>query len=269
MGSARDFDDAPLASAGADEAELDELLRTAHRRFDRALKRMRRPRVEIGVTASPLGPLLIAQSARGLMLVRFLDIPATAALMAELKERFDLVESAAMAATIGGEIERLLDGETAAIAARPVDLSLVASAFQRRALTRLRKVPAGAVTTYQALAAASGSPRAQRAIGNTVASNPLAIYVPCHRVIKSDGALGNYGGGVERKLKLLRAEGFGFDRGRRVPAGTVYGHLVTRIFCRPTCAAAKRARIERMLIFPDTKGAATAGMRPCKRCHPA
>ncbi len=269
MRSEREFDEAPLANDGADEAGLDELLQTAHRRFDRALQRIRRPRVEIGVAATPLGELLIAQSARGLMLVRFLDTPDTPAMVAELKERFDLVESPTMAATIGGEIERLFQGETAAIAARPVDLSLVESAFQRRALTRLRKVPAGAVTTYQALAAASGSPSAQRAIGNTVASNPLAVYVPCHRVIKSDGALGNYGGGVERKLKLLRAEGFGFDRGKRIPASTVYGHLVTRIFCRPTCAAAKRARIDRMLIFPDTKGAAAAGMRPCKLCHPA
>jgi methylated-DNA-[protein]-cysteine S-methyltransferase len=269
MGREREFDEVPLANDGADEAGLDELLRAAHRRFDRALQRIRRPRVEIGVAKTPLGELLIAQSARGLMLVRFLDTPDTPALMAELKERFDPVESPAMAAAIGGEIERLFQGETAAIAARPVDLSLVESAFQRRALTRLRKVPAGAVTTYQALAAASGSPSAQRAIGNTVASNPLAVYVPCHRVIKSDGALGNYGGGVERKLKLLRAEGFGFDREKRIPASTVYGHLVTRIFCRPTCAAAKRARIDRMLIFPDTRGAAAAGMRPCKLCHPA
>lgn len=269
MGSAREFDDKPLANDERDEARLDELLKAAHRRFDPALKRIRRPRVEIGVAATSLGALLIARSARGLLLVRFPDTPGTAALLAELKERFDLVESAAAAAAIGDEIERLLRGETAPLAARPVDLSLVASAFQRRALTRLRKVPAGAVTTYQALAAASGSPSAQRAIGNTVAVNPIPIYIPCHRVIKADGSLGNYGGGVERKRKLLRAEGFGVDRRDRIPAGAVYGHLVTRIFCRPTCAAAQRARIERMLIFPDTKGAAAAGMRPCKLCHPS
>jgi len=269
MRSEREFDEAPQAIDERDEAALDELLRVAHRRFDPALKRIQRPRVEIGVAATPLGPLLIAQSARGLLMVRFLDTRDTAALVADLKQRFDLAESASMVAEIGGEIERFFHGETAAIAERPVDLSLVESAFQRRALTRLRKVPAGAVTTYQALAAATGSPSAQRAIGNTVAANPLPIYIPCHRVIKSDGAIGNYGGGVERKLKLLRAEGFGVDRGRRIPAGAVYGHLVTRIFCRPDCSAAKRARPERMLIFPDTKGAAAAGMRPCKRCHPA
>ncbi len=99
MRSEREFDEAPLASDGADEAGLDELLQTAHRRFDRALQRIRRPRVEVGVAATPLGELLIAQSARGLMLVRFLDTPDTPALMAELKERFDLVESPTMAAT--------------------------------------------------------------------------------------------------------------------------------------------------------------------------
>ena len=88
MRSEREFDEAPLAIDGADEAELDELLQTAHRRFDRALQRIRRPRVEIGVAQTPLGALLIAQSARGLMLVRFLDTPDTPALMAELKRAF-------------------------------------------------------------------------------------------------------------------------------------------------------------------------------------
>lgn len=269
MESAREFDDTPLADNGPDEARLDEMLKAAHRRFDPALKRVRRLQVEIGVAETSLGALLIAQSERGLLLVRFIDTPDTATLLADLKERFDLIESAAMASGIGAEIERLFQGETAPLAARPLDLSLVATAFQRRALTRLRKVPAGAVTTYRALAAASGSPSAQRAIGNTVADNPLPIYIPCHRVIKSDGSIGNYGGGVERKLKLLRAEGFGVDRGMRIPPGAVYGHMVTRVFCRPTCSAARRARLERMLIFSDTKGAAAAGMRPCKLCSPS
>jgi len=269
MERAREFDEMPLAKAEADEVMLDAMLKTAHQRFDSALKRIRRPLVEVGIATTPLGPLLIGQSTRGLLLVRFLDTPDTTALLANLKGRFDLSENAAMAATIGAEIEHLCQGEVAAVSARPVDLSLIATPFQRRALTYLRKVPAGAVTTYQALAAASGSPSAQRAIGNTVAANPIPIYVPCHRVIKSDGSIGNYGGGVARKLKLLHAEGFSIARGDRVPASAVYGHTVTRIFCRPTCPAGRRARIERMLIFPDIEKAAAAGMRPCKVCHPA
>jgi O-6-methylguanine DNA methyltransferase len=269
MRSQPEFDEAPQAFDEQDDVVFEELLSAAHRRLDPALRRIQRPRVEIGVAETALGPLLIARSARGLLMIRFMDTPDTATLTAELKERFDLIESASMVAEIGGELERFFDGDSAAIADRPVDLSLVGSAFQRRALTRLRKVPAGAVTTYQALAAATGSPSAQRAIGNTVASNPIPIYVPCHRVIKSDGSIGNYGGGVERKLKLLRAEGFAVDRGQRIPSAAVYGHLVTRIFCKPSCGAAKRARIDRMLIFPDTKNATAAGMRPCKLCRPS
>ena len=250
------------------EKALDDLLRRAHRRLDPALRRIRRERVAIGITETAIAPLLVAQGARGLMAVRFLDIGDNAAFLARLRERFELVPDAAIATVIGQEIALLLRGDARAVDARAVDLRLVASEFQRRALKHLRKIPAGALTSYQALAAAAGSPSAQRAIGNTVASNPIAIYVPCHRVIKSDGAIGNYGGGVERKLALLRAEGFQPDAASRIPAGTVYGHQVTRIFCRPTCSAAKRARRDRMLIYPGAQGATTAGLRPCKLCHP-
>ncbi|MBV8771987.1 MAG: methylated-DNA--[protein]-cysteine S-methyltransferase, partial [Deltaproteobacteria bacterium] len=153
--------------------------------------------------------------------------------------------------------------------ARAVDLSLVESDFQRRALSRLRRVPAGSVISYQALAAAVGVPSGQRAIGNTVASNPIPIYVPCHRVIRSDGSLGNYGGGPERKLKLLRAEGFAVDVRRRMPAEAVYGHWSSRIYCRPTCTAVHRTDRRKWLIFADSERARRFGMRACKLCRPA
>jgi methylated-DNA-[protein]-cysteine S-methyltransferase len=263
----QEFDEMPLDS-NQDDSVLDELLHSAHRRFDPAFKRIQRPQVEIGMATTSLGELMVAQGGRGLMLVRYPETPGGSTLLSQLREQFDLIESRAIAEAVGDEIEHFLKGEIEAVDARPIDLSLVTSPFQRRALNQLRKVPAGAVTTYQALATASGSPSAQRAIGNTMASNPLPIYVPCHRVIKSDGSIGSYGGGVERKLKLLRAEGFEIAPGKRIPTGSVYGHLVTRIYCRPTCSAAKRARIDRMLIFPDIRKAASAGMRPCKVCRP-
>lgn len=257
-----------LHNTSGDDVIVDRLLPLAHRRLESALRRIRRPRVSIGITESGVGLLLIAQSDRGLLAVRFAD-KADNHFIRTLRQRFDLCESPAMAAEIGREVDLLLHGDLGAIASRPVDFGLVESDFERRALRRLRTVPAGAVTTYQALAAAIGSPDAQRAIGNTVAGNPLAIYVPCHRVIKSDGSIGNYGGGVERKLALLRAEGFKADRDARIPSTAVYGHLGTRIFCRPTCAAAKRAKRERMLIFAGASRASAIGLRPCKLCRPA
>jgi O-6-methylguanine DNA methyltransferase len=252
------------------DRELDMMLRQAHRRLDPILRRIRRPRVGVGVTTTALGPLFVAQSRRGLMYLRFLksdDQPGD--FLRELGDEFDLVEDQSSADQIRHEVRALLAGDTEAIARRAIDLSLVHSVFQRRVLKRLRRVPAGAAITYQGLAAATGSPAAQRAIGNTVGANPIPIYVPCHRVIKSDGSIGNYGGGVERKLALLRAEGFRPDRARRIPVHAVYGHLGTKIFCRPDCSAARRASRERMLIFAAPDNASRAGLRPCKLCRPS
>lgn len=89
----------------------------------------------------------------------------------------------------------------------PVDLSAL-PAFQRRVLeTAFRTVGFGQVVPYAELARRIGNPRAARAVGNALGRNPVAIVVPCHRVIRSDGGLGGYGGGVEWKERLLALEG--------------------------------------------------------------
>jgi O-6-methylguanine DNA methyltransferase len=185
-----------------------------------------------------------------------------------LRKKFELIENEASTHRIGAEIDRVFNGDFSVMAHR-VDLSLVESDFQRRALISLRTVPAGAVITYQGLAVAVGHPNSQRAIGTTMATNPVPIFVPCHRVIRSDGTIGNYGGGVENKLKLLRAEGFEVGRDLRLPAQAVLGHRQTKIFCRPECSAAKRADATRSLIFADARAAGRAGLRACKLCRPA
>ena len=87
---------------------------------------------------------------------------------------------------------------------------LVASqgtAFQRRVWQAMRAIPYGETRTYAELAAHIGQPRAVRAVGNAAAANPVVIIVPCHRVIRSDGTIGNYGGGQARKRHLLALEG--------------------------------------------------------------
>lgn len=269
MNNARKPDDETieLASEWTEDA-VDEMLRAARSKLNKRLERFRRPPARVGIVQSPLGYMLAADGPQGLLALQFMDCADTRATIAALRERFDLAEDEAVAREIGAEIRRLLEGDSGAIQTRPVDLTLVRSDFQRAALTKLRQVPAGSVVTYQALAAAVGAPSGQRAIGNTVASNPIPIYLPCHRVIRSDGTIGNYGGGVERKLKLLRAEGFAADRQRRVPSGAVYGHWTSHIFCRPECSAARRADRRRWIIFADAVRARAAGMRACKLCRP-
>lgn len=269
MKNLRNPDEFDPTSDEASDAAIENILHLARQRLTRALAPIRRPVARIGVIESRLGRLLAAESPRGLVALTYLDSTDGKTVIAALKQKFDVVEDPETAARIGAEIEAYLAGDGDAIAHRPIDLSLVASAFQRRALTRLRTVPPGSVVTYQGLAAAIGSPSSQRAIGTTMATNPLPIYVPCHRVIKSDGTIGNYGGGVARKLKLLRAEGFAVDRGERVGPQAVYGHWQSRIYCRPTCSAVRRAERKKWIIFTDSARAQGVGMRACKLCHPA
>jgi methylated-DNA-[protein]-cysteine S-methyltransferase len=87
-----------------------------------------------------------------------------------------------------------------------VDLGDLAP-FHRRVLDETARVPAGRVATYTQIAVRAGSPRASRAAGNALHNNPVAIVVPCHRVLRTDGSLGGYGGGLPIKEWLLRHEG--------------------------------------------------------------
>jgi methylated-DNA-[protein]-cysteine S-methyltransferase len=97
------------------------------------------------------------------------------------------------------------DGDTAALDAVPVALSSN-SPFQREAWAALRRIPAGETLTYTELAAEAGRPEAVRAAGSACGRNPVALIVPCHRVVRTDGGLGGYAWGLEVKRDLLAHE---------------------------------------------------------------
>lgn len=99
----------------------------------------------------------------------------------------------------------------------PVDLSTV-SPFEQRVLRAAARIPPGRVATYTQIAGRAGNPRASRAAGNALNHNPVAIIVPCHRVVRSDGSLGGYGGGLPVKEWLLEHEGARLPQGF-TPAG--------------------------------------------------
>lgn len=92
----------------------------------------------------------------------------------------------------------------------PLDLS-GATDFQRRIYKRLVEIPFGRVVSYGDLADELGDPGAARAVGQAVGANPLPVVVPCHRVVRSDGRLGGFSGGLTRKVELLRLEGMDVD----------------------------------------------------------
>jgi len=104
-----------------------------------------------------------------------------------------------------GAVHRYVAGDVHALDDLPVDL--LGTPFQQRVWAALRAIPAGTTWSYGQLAAAVGSPGAVRAVGSANGANPAWLVVPCHRVVRGDGSIGGYGGGVDRKAWLLAHEG--------------------------------------------------------------
>ena len=155
---------------------------------------------------SPVGPLLLAATSDGLVRVAFdrEDHDAVlATLAAEISPRI------LRAPRRLDDVARQLDEYFARRRRRfdlPVDLQL-AHGYRRTVLTHLRAIPYGSTETYATVAASTGRPAAVRAVGTACARNPLPLVVPCHRVVRSDGTIGQYGGGPEVKERLLQMEG--------------------------------------------------------------
>jgi len=139
----------------------------------------------------------------------------------------------------------------------PVDLRV--GAFQAGVLAAASRVPFGGVTSYAAIAASIGRPRAARAVGNALGANPVPLIVPCHRVVRGDGTWGHYAFGGAMKTRLLRLE-------RSVPA--LVGCASTRIVCRHGCPAARRIGLTQRIVFASVADARAVGYRPCRICRP-
>jgi methylated-DNA-[protein]-cysteine S-methyltransferase len=181
--------------------------------------------------------------------------------LARLRRAFAPAEDRDALGEIERELRDYLDGEADALS-RPVDLCLVRGSFQRAALRQLAGLPVGSVTTYRGLAAAVGAPEAARAIGQAMHDNPVPVYVPCHRVVRSDRTLGGYAAGLAIKIFLLRREGFHIDERRGTIEPALVGSLARKTFCRPGCQAANGAT----LFFATVSAARRAGLQPCRRC---
>lgn len=153
---------------------------------------------------SPFGDLLVAVTPAGVATVAYSDFDAV---LVRLAERVSprVLESAAPTDELRRQLDEYFDRRRQDFDLA-LDLSLVGG-FRVEVLEHLAAVPYGETTTYADLAAESGRPRAYRAVGSAMATNPVAIVLPCHRVLPSSGGLGNYGGGVETKRRLLELEG--------------------------------------------------------------
>jgi AraC family transcriptional regulator of adaptative response/methylated-DNA-[protein]-cysteine methyltransferase len=153
---------------------------------------------------SPLGRMLIAATDRGICAIQF--AASDAELLEGLKREFPFAvrkpDDGGLKAWVGALLSKMIGRELSA--ALPLDIR--ATAFQRRVWTYLQSIPFGATRSYIQVAKAIGQPTASRAVARACATNPVAVAIPCHRVVRENGDISGYRWGVERKKTLLEME---------------------------------------------------------------
>jgi AraC family transcriptional regulator of adaptative response/methylated-DNA-[protein]-cysteine methyltransferase len=162
------------------------------------------PPLAYAIGRCSLGSVLVARSEQGLCAILLGDNAES--LSEELAERFPgerLVRTDGAFQELVGQVVQLTETP-----GRPLDLflDLRGSSFQRRVWQALRDIPAGTTASYGEIATRIGAPRSARAVAQACAANPLAVAIPCHRVVRSDGRISGYRWGTERKRALLERE---------------------------------------------------------------
>ncbi len=156
------------------------------------------------VVETTMGQLLIATTSRGLCAVRLGD--SAEALQAELQNEFPRAEIHHDVTQLQPAIESLVQYLSGKNVALNLPLDIQATAFQWRVWQELQAIPYGETRSYTQIAEAIAQPKAVRAVASACAANPVALVIPCHRVIRGDGSLSGYRWGLERKAALLGQE---------------------------------------------------------------
>lgn len=169
--------------------------------------------ISYAITRSPLGRLLVAATRRGVCAVKLGSSEAT--LTADLRREFPAAIISRNSGALKGPVDALLRQLKGEEPHGALPLDVRGTAFQRRVWQHLKTIPEGRTASYGEIARALGRPKGARAVARACATNPVAIIVPCHRVVRAGGGLGGYRWGVERKRTLLKRER---ERARRQTA---------------------------------------------------
>jgi O-6-methylguanine DNA methyltransferase len=218
---------------------------------------------------SPIGPLVVAWNGLGVSAVEAAPDEAT----------FE-ANHLARTGRPAHPVERVPDNLATAIARRlggdrrvRIDLDLRGHTdFERDVWQKALEIPRGEVRPYGWIAAEIGRPKAHRAVGTALGHNPVPLIVPCHRVVRSDGTIGQYSlGGPGNKRTILEAEGLDLPEMERLAASGVrfIGSDTTKIFCLPTCRHARRVTDRHRLEFHSMADGQARGYRACLVCRPA
>lgn len=161
--------------------------------------------ITYSIASSGIGKILVASSNKGVCMVSMgeSDVGLERVLHNRFPRESVRKDNAGMEKTVSA-IQEMVDGRRSP---STMKFDLDGTDFQKRVWAELLKIPSGQTRSYAEIAESIGHPNAYRAVANACGANPVAIAVPCHRVIASDGQIGGYGGGVARKRKLLENEG--------------------------------------------------------------
>ena len=230
--------------------------------------------VEVGLAdrIAPLdtaiGTLWVAWNGRGVAAVDLADGGPTAAAHHEAVSGRRTLLADELPEALAAPVRRRLAGDRSA----KVDLDLRGhTEFEVAVWAKALEIPYGEVRPYGWIAAEIGRPKAVRAVGTALGHNPVPLVVPCHRVVRTDGTIGQYSlGGPDNKRTILAAEGLDPDgletaarRGERL-----IGSDTTKIVCWPTCRHARRVTAAHRVPFRSLRDAQARGYRPCKVCRP-
>ncbi len=230
--------------------------------------------VEIGLADrfapldSPIGPLVVAWNGLGVSAVEAVPDDASFEVSHAARTGRRTIRADRLPATLERAIARRLGGDRRV----RIDLDLRGhTEFARDVWHKALEIPRGEVRPYGWVAAEIGRPRAVRAVGTALGHNPVPLIVPCHRVVRSDGTIGQYSlGGSHNKRTILAAEGLDPDK-LEIEARTgirFVGSNTTHVVCLPTCHNAKRITGAHRVPFRSLWNAASAGYRPCRECRP-
>ena len=159
--------------------------------------------IKFSIAETPVGRLLLAATSRGICSIQFGE--SGTALEAALRKEYPQAEIVRSDKQLAGQV-RLIRGRIRGENTGSLPLDIQATAFQRMVWEELRAIPSGVTRSYGEIAKRIGQPRAARAVARACATNPVAVAIPCHRVVRENGALGGYRWGIQRKQKLLALE---------------------------------------------------------------
>jgi O-6-methylguanine DNA methyltransferase len=218
---------------------------------------------------SPLGLVYVAYNAHGVSSVRRARDAET--FERDFAEEFGrrVIPEKAHDATLAHNVTEMIQGERRR--AMRFDLRSV-SEFERAVLMKALEIPRGEVRPYGWIAREIGRPSASRAVGSALKRNPVPLLIPCHRVVRSDGLIGEYAlGGAEAKRTVLAAELVDADQLEALAREGIRfsGSDSTHIYCYPTCRHARRISSAHQMWFASETAARSAGYRPCRVCRPA